>query len=101
MRATSRSRTIPAAGWPGPRPMVVALSTPLPPAPDAARVIDRPLHGLLEPPPLGMALAPPPVVPLVALAPPPVVPPPALWAPPVVVDPPKVGTVPVTPAAAP
>src|SRR5262245_5581194 len=75
--------------------MVVALSTPLPvPAlalgawVDAARVIERPLHGLPEPTLLGVALAPPAVVP-----------PPALWAPPVVVTPPRVGTVPITPAA--
>src|SRR5271157_1134640 len=74
---------MPAAGRPGPRPIVVALSTPLPATPGVVPEIDGPLLRLVEPPPITVAVAPPPVVA-----------PPMLWAPPVV-PPPELVPIPV------
>src|SRR5262249_43892262 len=86
-RPTSRNRTIPADGPPGPRPIVVALSPALPLAPPVALAIASPVQVLAEP-----TTGPVPV------APPPVVPPPLLCAPPLVVPPPGEVPIPVVPA---
>src|ERR1700751_3535882 len=84
---------MPAVGRPGPRPTVVALTMPLPVAPDVALVIDRPVH-LLVAPGVPETVAPPPVVPPPLFrAPPGVVPPPAVVPGMPVLPPPRVPVV--------
>ena len=87
MRATSRRRTTPKEGWPGPRSRVTALLVPMgavgPFPPVVAPVVEAaPAPPVAAPP----VLPPPPVVaPPPEVAPPPVLAPPPVAAPPVVV----------------